>query len=446
MDRASAVPAAFAGTADAANAPVEPSRLASQPAGPKDAEALRRLLDWAVRTPRARKLAYAVLLLEVAIVIGFAIMYRPFDLNIYLWGGRAVTEGLRLYLVQAHANWFTYPPFAAALFVPLTGLPAVTVVVTWELATVAAFAWACVLALRLARCRPSKAAVTAVIGAGLLLEPVYHTLYLGQVNVFLLALVLTDIWRVAQGKRAGVGIGLGAAIKLTPAIFIVLLLLTRRLRDALIAAGTFAACVVIGYLVDPSASRLYWTRLFYDTSRVRVTYISNQSLEAAAARILGGVTHVGTWYLAIEAIVGVLGLAIATSLARADDWLGAAAVTGATGLLVSPVSWTHHWVWIMPVLIVLLRGGAAGRLAAAGGYLLFVLAPMWWTPHPGDNAQYGFHGLTTLTANCFMLAGVGFVALMARQAWRTRPGSRPSHPPSASSPQVVRAPFSPVEL
>jgi len=157
-------------------------------------------------------------------------------------------------------------------------------------------------------------------------------------------------------------------------------------------------------------------------SRVRVTYISNQSLDAAAARILGGVSHVGTWYLAVELIVGVLGLAVATSLARHDDWLGAAAVTGTTGLLISPVSWTHHWDWIMPALIVLLRGGTASRAAAASSYLLFVLAPMWWTPHPGDNAQYGFHGLTTLTANCFMLAGIAFLAAMAYAcyAWRTR--------------------------
>jgi hypothetical protein len=97
-------------------------------------------LEPAVRTQRARRLAYAVVALEVAIVVGFAIAYRPFDLNIYLWGGHAVTEGSRLYLVQAHANWFTYPPFAAALFVPLAGLPTVVVVLAWELATVAASA------------------------------------------------------------------------------------------------------------------------------------------------------------------------------------------------------------------------------------------------------------------------------------------------------------------
>jgi alpha-1,2-mannosyltransferase len=418
MTRASVLPPACGATVN--HVAVRPSSSGSQPAEPKPAQALQRLLDLMVQTQRARKLAYAVVLLEVAVVIGFAIAYRPFDLNIYLWGGHAVTEASRLYLVQAHANWFTYPPFAAALFAPLAGLPVIIVVLAWELATVAAFAWACILSLRLAGCRPSKAAVTAVVGAGLLLEPVYHTLFLGQVNVFLLALVLTDIWLVAEGKRAGAGIGIAAAIKLTPAIFVVLLLLTRRTKDALIAVGAFAACAVIGFLVDPSASRLYWTRLFYDTARVRVTYISNQSLDAAAARILGGVSHAGTWYLAVEVTVGVLGLAVATWLARRNDWLGAAAVTGTTGLLISPVSWTHHWVWSMPALIVLLRGRTASRAIAASGYLLFVLAPMWWTPHPGDNCEYGFHWLTTLTANCFMLAGIGFLAYMACYAWRTR--------------------------
>jgi hypothetical protein len=170
--------------------------------------------------------------------------------------------------------------------------------------------------------------------------------------------------------------------------------------------------------VDPSASRLYWTRLFYDTGRVRVTYISNQSLDAAAARILGGVGHVGSWYLAIEIVVGVVGLAVAATLARRGDWLGAAAVTGTTGLLVSPVSWTHHWVWVVPALIVMLRGSAVSRVAAACGYALFVLAPMWFTPHAGRGSQYGFHWLTTLTANCFLLAGLAFLIYMACCAWR----------------------------
>src|SRR5215469_3451174 len=142
-----------------------PSAVAS-PAAPviRSASAPRR----ALRGRRAQFIAYACVLAEVGVVIGFAIAHRPFDLSIYLWGGHSVTEGLRLYLVQAHANWFTYPPFAAAVFTPLAALPTVVVDVAWELASVAAFAWSCVLAMKLAGYRASGPALAAIVGAGFL--------------------------------------------------------------------------------------------------------------------------------------------------------------------------------------------------------------------------------------------------------------------------------------
>ena len=372
--------------------------------------------------PAVRRAGIAALLLQIALVIGFVAVYRPFDLNIYLWGGRAVTHGLHLYLVQADANWFTYPPFAATLFTPLVGLPGLLARLSWELGSIAALAWASVLSVRLAGYRPTRPVIVTMVAAAVLLEPMYHTLYLGQVNVFLMALVLADLWRASRGRPAGVGIGVAAAIKLVPGIFILLLLVTRRTRDAVIAAGTFACCGLIGYVVDPSASRLYWTHLFFDTKRVCAAYISNQSAYAAAVRILGGSGHVGTWFLLVLLVLGGLGLAVAAALARHGDWLGAAAVTGTTGLLVSPISWTHHWVWILPALVVLMRGGPACRAAAAAAYLLFALAPMWWTPHPAQPgpAQPGFHGLTTLTANSFLVAGLAFLAYMTVVAWRLR--------------------------
>jgi Glycosyltransferase family 87 len=375
---------------------------------------------------RVRRAALAVLTLEVALVIGFVAVYRPFDLTIYLWGGHAVTHGLRLYLVQAYANWFTYPPFAAAVFTPLTGLPGIIARLAWELGSVAALGWASVLTVRLAGFRPTRWVIVSMVAAAFLLEPMYHTLFLGQVNLFLMALVLADLWRVSRGRTAGIGIGVAAAIKLVPGIFIVLLLLTRRTRDAAIAAATFVCCGLIGYVVDPSASRLYWTHLFFDTKRVSDAYISNQSLYAAAVRLLGGPGHVGAWFMVVTIVVCGAGLAVATVLARRDDWLGAAAVTGTTGLLVSPISWTHHWVWILPALVVLMRGGLRGRIAAVCAYLLFVLAPMWWTPHPAKPgpAQSGFHGLTTLTANCFLIAGLAFLAYMTVCACRSASVSR----------------------
>ncbi len=89
---------------------------------------------------------------------------------------------------------------------------------------------------------------------------------------------------------------------------------------------------------------MYWTRLFFDTKRVSDPYISDQSLYAAAVRLLGGPDHVGGWFMLELVVVSTAGLAVAAVLARRGDWLGAAAVTGTTGLLVSPISWTHHWV------------------------------------------------------------------------------------------------------
>ena len=370
---------------------------------------------------RVRRAGLAVLLLEVGLLIGFVAVYRPFDLNIYLWGGRAVTHGLRLYLVQADANWFTYPPFAATVFTPMAGMPGLLARLGWEIASVAALAFACVVTVRLAGYRPTRSVIVTMVAAALLLEPMYHTLYLGQVNLMLMALVLADVWRVSRGRPAGIGIGIAAAIKLVPGIFIVLLLVTRRTKDAAIAAGTFVGCGLIGYVVDPAASRLYWTRLFYDSKRVSAGYISNQSLYAAAVRILGGPSHAGAWFLLVAAVLGVVGLWVAAVLAGRNDWLAAAAVTGTTGLLVSPISWTHHWVWILPALVVLVRGGVRTRIAAAGAYLLFVLAPMWWTPHPArpGTAEVGFHGLTTIVANCFLIAGLSFLAYMTLRTCRT---------------------------
>ncbi len=362
---------------------------------------------------RVRRTVYCVLALEIAVLVGFAIVYRPFDLRIYLWGGHAVWHGLRLYDVKYLNNWFTYPPFAAVVFAPLAELPAVVTGLIWELATVAALAVACVISLGLAGYQPQRLVVLAMVAAGFLLEPVYHTLYLGQVNVFLLTLVLIDVSRMSRGRWAGVGTGLATAVKLVPGIFIVLFLVTRRWRDAGISIATFLACSLIGYLIDPSGSKLYWTKLFYDTNRNSIPYISNQSPYATVTRLLGGVSHVGDWYYVVPVALGVLGLAISATLAKRGDWLGAATVTGVTGLLVSPISWTHHWVWVVPALVVLMRGGKGARIAAACAYLLFVLAPMWFTPYSHLAGDFGFRGVVTLIANSFMVAGLAFIGYMA---------------------------------
>ena len=345
-----------------------------------------------------RRIIHGALAVELLAVAGFAIGYRSLDLYIYWLGGHAVTHDARLYTDQLAGHWFTNTPFMAVLFRPVAPVPFVVIRLGWQLASAAAFVWACTTTCALA----GRRGTAPLVLAGSVLEPVWHTIFLGQVNLFLLALVLYDMRRVSLGRSAGVGIGLAAAVKLTPAVFIVLLLAAGRVRAAATATATFALCTALGWLVAPDASRLYWLHTFYDTGRVGVRYISNQSPYGLAVRSFGG-----AWSPAVPVAIGVAGLTVAAAWARRQDWLGATAATGTTGLLVSPISWTHHWVWFLPALVLLLRDGH--RVAALGGYLLFVAAPPWWTPRslPGSNA--------------YLLAGVALLLHLAVRLGRGRP-------------------------
>ena len=141
----------------------------------------------------------------------------------------------------------------------------------WDLVSVAALAYSCTRIVQLAGYRPTRLAVAGFVAAAMALDPVWQTLFLGQINLILLALILTDVWLVSRGSSwpaVGAAVGIAAAIKLTPAIFIVFFLLARRTRAAFVAAGAFAGCGLIGFLVAPDASPLYWRHLFFDTSRV----------------------------------------------------------------------------------------------------------------------------------------------------------------------------------
>jgi alpha-1,2-mannosyltransferase len=388
---------------------------------------------------RARWVApavYSLLGVEVAVVIAFAASYNALDFRIYMWGGHAVTHDTRLYLALAFGHWFTYSPFAAVAFVPIAALPLVVARVLWDLASVAALVYSCVIVVKLAGYRPSRLLVAGLAAAAMALDPVYQTLFLGQINLILLALILTDIWRVAQGRDAGIGVGIAAAIKLTPGIFILFFLLTRRTKSAVIAAGVFVGCGLIGFAVAPRASALYWKHLFFDTKRVGAPYISNQSPYAAAIRIAQGAAHIGSWWAVIPIAFAAIGLATATLLARHHDWLGATAVTGTTGLLVSPISWAHHWVWVLPALVWLVRQDH--RVAAAAGYLLFALAPFWFTPHSGGPHEYGFHGLDTLVANCFLIAGLIFFGYLTTQAYLLHRRNPPPDQPTPAESQPDR--------
>ncbi|MEY9946459.1 glycosyltransferase 87 family protein [Kitasatospora sp. GAS1066B] len=313
------------------------------------------------------------------------------DMLVYRGEGAAVVHGADLYAMRVWDLPATYPPFAAMLFVPSTWFDVSTLRVLVVLLSLALLALAVHLSLRLIgwpHARHRSAAVLLATGLGVWLEPVYTTFQYGQINLGILCLVLWDLTLPDRSRFKGVGIGLATAIKITPGLFAVYLLLTGRIRAALVSGGTFLAAGLIGWLLLPDASYGFWTTYLWDPSRVGVTVLmDNQSLRGAVCRLLD-VNDPGLVGLAACVVVGTLGLAVAVlagrsarRLRRADAW--GAVCTAFTALLISPISWTHHWVWCIPLIALLaVEARTTGRRVLLGITLaVFLCHAMWLSPH-----------------------------------------------------------------
>src|SRR5205807_8952185 len=132
------------------------------------------------------------------------------------------------------------------------------------------------------------AAALLVSAVALWFEPVQQTLMFGQVNLWLMLLVVWDVARPPAARAKGVLIGLAAGFKLTPGIFILYLLVTGRRRPAILAAITFAATVAISWILLPAESHRYWLDGALTVgNKVGIDYIANQSLRGVAVRLLG---------------------------------------------------------------------------------------------------------------------------------------------------------------
>ncbi|GAA1917122.1 hypothetical protein GCM10009716_27780 [Streptomyces sodiiphilus] len=249
---------------------------------------------------------------------------------------------------------YLYPPLTAmAFFVPLSYLPAGAAALVWNTVSLVALGAVVWLTLGIAGIRDGKAKVALTL-AGLILAtcllPVRVQLIAGQINMFLLLLVLMDFRRSA-GKWRGIGIGIAAGLKITPLIFIAYLVITRRWGAARNAVAAFMATVAVGFLLAPADSATYWGGLVFHSSRAGGVFDTpNQSLSGALARVLSG-EQFANWWLVVLGVVAVYGLAVAAwAFRRGADFLGFSA-TAVTGLLVSPISWEHHWVYVIPLLI-----------------------------------------------------------------------------------------------
>ncbi|QHA09448.1 DUF2029 domain-containing protein [Streptomyces broussonetiae] len=350
------------------------------------------------RTARWRLLLVLVLAAAVTVFTATVPLLRDFfDLRVYYGTVHTwVHHGGRIYdyRVPGTSYGFTYPPFAALTMLPLAPLGRNTAIVLSLLVNLAALAVVLRILAGPGWRRHGWYRWSLVLCLLALFEPLRDTFSFGQVNLVLLALVLGDSWLLStgRGRWAGAGIGLAAAVKLTPALFIGLLLLAGRRRAAGIATAVAAVATALAAWADPRASRFYWTEALWDTSRVgRLDYVSNQSLQGVLARL--GETGRPMW-----AAVVLLTLCVwawrARGAVKSGDWTAAFALTGATACLVSPITWVHHLVWLLPSFVVLVR---AGRPRLAGALYAVLCTSVVWLWYDGSFGIGGFLGSNTYT-------------------------------------------------
>ncbi|WP_041832046.1 glycosyltransferase family 87 protein [Actinoplanes sp. N902-109] len=290
-----------------------------------------------------------------ALLIWSAVYHFYFDSGVYAGAVRYwFRDGGMVYdyLKPGTPYGFTYPPFAGLLMAPMAYLPLPAIATLASVATVVVTTmvtwWFIAPVVRQRGWQPRYALAVAACLA-LIFEPVRETFGFGQVNMLLLALVAGDmLFGLDRGKRwAGVGIGLATAIKLTPGVFILYLLITRRWRAAATAIGTSAAATLLAAAFWPDASREFWTAALWDTNRVgNLAYISNQSLRGFLARLPIDAVESKVWVVVVLLVLGVWAWRV-----RRADALAALALTGVLSCLISPVTWVHHCVWLLPALV-----------------------------------------------------------------------------------------------
>jgi alpha-1,2-mannosyltransferase len=380
-----------------------------------------------------------VLLASALVAVGYVtclllLRLRMVDLQVYRLGGRALLDGAPLYdQVGPYGLQFTYPPFAAILMVPMALPPEVVVYAAWTALSILA------LALIIDRSAPrvvplqSLVLFVVVLGvAGAAFDPARHTLVLGQVNLILCAAILLDLAR-HDGRWRGVAVGVAAGIKLTPLFFLPFLLVTRQWAAARNLLLGFAGTVVVGFSVMPRSSWTYWSEITGDAERIGPPFrFSNQSINGLLHRSsVVPDAWTGPLWLLLSAVVGGAILVLAKHLWEHDQAVTAVSATGVAMTLVSPFSWTHHWVWALPLgLSLISSAGDRFRLdLLAGGFLLVFMVRILWWPRHAEGDEFGWGLASTIFGNAWIIASLTFLALLAVRARsspvRRRAGASP---------------------
>lgn len=321
----------------------------------------------------------------------------PFDLKIYQMAGKDLKAGGQLYdAPYIHEFPFTYPPFAGWFFEWMADFSDHDLMVIWQWVTGIALFIVIMLVIRERGYRLGP--LTWLVGIALLVsslaaEPINGTFYYGQINILLMFLVSLDLLLPTKLRLPGIGIGIAAGMKLTPAYMGLALLFQKRWWAAIGSIAAFAVTIGIGVAFVPDAMD-FWTDKIFNSNRIgEVDAPGAKSLRSVLARLTGE-DDTALWLLGVAIIVMVTMLALRTAWIRKNS-TAAFALTGLSACLVSPFSWYHHFVWVVPfgIWVMLAVNEAIGtrlrtvwgaQLAAVASFLAllivelpFVAAPVW---------------------------------------------------------------------
>lgn len=372
---------------------------------------------------------------------------RHIDLEVYRFGVQAWLAGGDMYgtLPQTSDHItlpFIYPPFAALVMLPLAVVPwGVAWPTLLAASTLALGVTSCVFARRLwpSGGRGGALSVASVVTPLALLvqpdrvidfahptvdptfalEPVMQTIEFGQVNLLLMAVVAVDVLAARPRWPRGILVGIAAAVKLTPAAFVLYFLLRRDYRAAATAAVAGVSATALGFVVAPAASVSFW--LHNPAGGIGGSpFWTDQTFQAVLARA-GSTGPVAT----IVWVVLSLGLlALATPVIRRGPAPLALVATAGVALLVSPTSWSHHWVWVAPALMVAAASAWRARSPAWAAVtvltaVVFVLAPHQLYLPRADNRELSWTGWQQVQGATYVWFTVALFGVL-RWRWSAR--------------------------
>ncbi len=417
-----------------------------EPAHPR--LALRTSLARLSVRPRSILLLSLVPLLALVFgIVGWLFDWRlGVDSAVYRAGAITLLHGDPLYdanTLPPEPWWallpFTYPPTAALLFVPLAILP---VQIAWGVLTaISVLAMALVIRVAIGslptppavrRWWSSPARATLVFSLVMLgLEPVWRTIFLGQINLILMAVVVLDVLVVTtrNTRWGGVLVGIASAVKLTPLVFVAHLFLTGRRREAFRAFGVFLGLQLLMLALIPGDTIRYWTKTISDTGRIGpVHWAGNQSLNGLMNRLTDLAPWASKAALGVAALLAIPAVWLMLRFHRRGQARAALLVTAFFGLLASPISWSHHWVWAVPLLVLLVSrlpqttpATAWRRWVATGAVVAVFISCVLLALPNGRNIELHWKFWQTVLGNAYILTPLVLtVVLVTRWALQRR--------------------------